>query len=375
MRPILALSIVCLVLTLALNEARTLFPRAGGDGQLADRALEILVGAKGPLLPAAKLAGEQERVGEVIRFGDRTLPGAGRVGLRTAFLGRALALRAERCFDVAHSRDDVRALAEAVAAAEPGELLVLASSGRLEPTDGAGAPPELDSVLARLGAHARPGAATPESWALIALRLERGWVPLAEGYSRDSGVALAFTLSSDLERYAGYRGDFARVRAPAQSEVYLEEELQHASARTSGVQLAPGRTVLGRPLDGILVPPQRADDGRLAAGRVSWNEVALGPGSGLVTWVGLADGASAGSDGVVFELRIDGELVHSQPVLPGAAWKVAQVDLRRFAGRSVTLELAVEPRQDETGDAALFGRPVLVHGYDRAPLEVWGEMR
>lgn len=374
MRPILALALVCLGLTLAIEHARTLFPQATGDGVLADRALEILVGAKGPLLPAARLGGGRERIGELIQLGDRTLVGACASGLRAAFLARGGELRSERCFDVAHSEGDLRALHDALEEAEPGELLVLASSGRLEPT-AAGRSTELERVLATLGARAHPGATTPESWAVIAVRLAQGWVPLAEGYSRDSGVALAFVLAPDFERYAGFRGDFVEVRAGAQSEIFLDQELVHASSRSEGIALAPGGTVLGRPLDGIAMPPRQTAEGEALPARVSWSGVALGPGSGLLAWVGLADEANAGSDGVVFEVRIDGELVHAQPVVPGTPWKVLQIDLRRFAGRSVELELAVDPRAGAAGDAALWGRPVLVHGYERSPLEALGDER
>lgn len=375
MRPILAVALVCLALTMALNHARALFPEEtlGGAGGLADRALDIEVGARGALLPAAAPGGE--RVADSMRLGERTLPAAGRIGLRAAVLGRGFELLHERAYDVAHSREDGRALVAALAGVRPGETLVLASSGRLEPAGGLGPTPELESALQHLGARARPGSATPESWALIAVRLERGWIPLAEAYSRDSGVALAFTLAPDLERYTDFHGDFALVRAPARSEIYLEEELQHAHVRSPGVELVHGRTVLGRPLDGILVAPRRAADGSLAPARLSWSDVTLGPGSGLVTWIGLADGAAAGSDGARFEVRVDGQSVYAQDVLLGAPWRVVQVDLRPFAGRSVELELRVDPGPSDGGDAALFGRPVLVHGYDRSPLEVLAEGR
>ncbi len=377
MRPVLALALVLLGITLVLKRERVPWLEPAAAGGLADRALEIVVAAKGPLLPSATLPGGSERLGELVRLGDRTLVGTGRPGLRSAWLGRDLELRAERVYDVARSADERRALAAAIAAAEVGEVLVLASSGRLQPADGSEG--GLAEVLAPLGARARPGAASPESWALIAARLAGGWVPLAEAHSRDSGVALAFVLAPDLERYRDFEGDFARVAARAQSEIFLEEELAHASLRTDGVALAPHRTVLGRPLDAIALPPRTTGGGAAQAARLAWSGVALGPGSGLIAWLGLDDqaGAEAGakSDGVVFEVRVDGELVHGQPVLPGSPWKVVQIDLRRFAGRSVVLELSVDPRQTAVGDAALWGRPVLVHGYDRAPLGARAEER
>jgi len=61
--------------------------------------------------------------------------------------------------------------------------------------------------------------------------------------------------------------------------------------------------------------------------------------------------------------------VLSQRIVAGAPWKVVQVDLRRFAQKRVTLELAADAGASDAGDVALVGRPLLVYGYDRSPLE------
>jgi hypothetical protein len=371
-RAALALSIVLLALTLALNHARTLFSGAEPEHELADRALEIVVGAKGPLLPAARIGSGPERIGEAIRLGERTLVGTGRPGLRAAFLGPDFGLRAERCFDVGGSPDDARALLDAVEDSGTGTVLVLASSGRLQPVEPESPPPELERTLELLGARARPGHVTPESWALVALRLERGWVTLAEGYSQDSGVALAFVLAPDLESYAGFQGDFARVRAGERPELQLEAELPHATLRTNGIQLARPANVLGQPMAAIRLPPEWKTGER---GRLVWSGVPLGAGSWLITWLGLEDGASQGSDGVAVEVRIDGELVKRRDVQPGAKWRVFPVYLGAHAGRRVELEIAVDPLQSTTGDAALLGWPKLLHGYDRSPVQAWMEER
>lgn len=380
MRAALSLGITLLALTLALNHARALLSGAQPDGGLADRALELVIGAKGPLLPAARIGTGPERIGEAIRLGDRTLVGTGRPGLRAAFLEPDFALRAERCFDVAGSRDDAQALHMAVEVAETGTLLVLASSGRLEP-DGDELPrSELERTLALLGARARPGTATPESWAMLALRLERGWVPLAEGYSRDSGVALAFVVAPELESYANFRGDFALVRAGGRSEVNLEAELEHASLRTRGVELVRRGSVQGQRMAGIHLPPEERAEGATGPGRLVWSGVELGASSWLIAWLGIEDGASASSDsveadGVACEVRVDGQLVAQKLVQPGVRWKVLPVDLRAFAGQRVELELAVDPLQNAAGDAALWGWPKLLHGYPRSPLQIWAEER
>jgi hypothetical protein len=198
---------------------------------------------------------------------------------------------------------------------------------------------------------------------------------LAEAYSRDSGVALAFTLSPDLEAYADFEGDLALVRAGSRAEVLLEEELRHASLLTSGVERVGRATVQGQPFTAVLVPTLEDESGRAVPGSIVWKDVAIGSESAVFAFLGLADGADPDSDGVVFAVRVDGELVGSQAVQPGARWKSKLFDLRRFAGRNVALELSVDPRQTAIGDSALWGRPVLVHGLDRSPLEAWAAER
>lgn len=377
MRPTLALALVLLALTLAVENAAVLFPRP--HSRLAGSALGIVAAAKGPLLPAGALGGGSERLGDLLRIGDRTLAGDGRDGLRAAFAGPGGIVRAHARFDLARSADDARALRAAVEDAVPGALVVLASSGVIRP-DGPEAEAiraELAPTLARLGARASPGTAERESWAYIGVRLEHGWVPLAEGYSRDSGVVLAFLLGPEIERYRDFRGDLVRVRAGRETQIELAPELRHAE-HTAGAALAHDRTVQGRRMSGLVLPALAGDDGAAAPGRIAWRDVELGPGSGLLVWVGLDDAASAGSDGARLDVRVDGATVASQMVLPGAPWRVLQVDLRvpeEAARRRVTLELVVEPGASAAGDAVLLGHPLLVHGYDRSPLEVWAEQR
>ncbi|MSR61824.1 MAG: hypothetical protein EXS08_05200 [Planctomycetes bacterium] len=371
MRPTLALALVLLLLTLALNQSRRLFPRPSGPAALADRALELVAGAKGTLLPAARIGSGPERIASAIRLGERTLPFGGE-GLFAAFVGADDEIRVTRSFDLAHAPLAVGELAEALEQAEFGELLVLISGGRCAPAEAQRE--ELARVLLTLGARAPLGSARPESWALLALRLEAGWVPLAEGYSRDEGVALAFVLGADREAYADFRCERVFVPGGARSEMALEDELAQATLCSEGVEFALERTVLGRPLAGLLVPPRTDADGRAQRARVVWADVPIGAGAGILAWVGLADGAEVG-DGALCEVRVDGQLVQSLRVLPGAPWKVLLADLQPFARRRVTLELAVEPGASTRGDLLLFGRPTLFQGYDRSPLEVWAEGR
>jgi hypothetical protein len=378
-RPILALAVVLVALTFLIENERWVLPR--GDAHAgADRALEIVAGAKGRLLPTALIGSGPERIGHALRIGERTLvPGRAVDGLRSALLDPEGRLESQRIFE-SSSAEDARALRETVERARPGSLLVLASSGRIEPPAGdESARTELRAALDGLHARARPGLVSPESWALVALRREDGWVPLAESYSRDSGVALSYVLGAARELPPVIDGDFAEVRAPEEVEVFLEEELDYADERSPGCAVVRDRRVLGRTLAGILQPPVVEAGADAASGatasRILWRGVSLGAGSGFLAWVGLADGAGDESDGVVFELWVAGERVLAQPVQPRTPWTIFLADLRPFAGRTVDLELRVEPGASAEADAALWGKPMLLHGYQRSPLAVWAERR
>ena len=65
---------------------------------------------------------------------------------------------------------------------------------------------------------------------------------------------------------------------------------------------------------------------------------------------------------------MDGERVGEKRELrPGSAWRRMLVDLRAFHGRRVRLELGVEA--GASGVEVLWGRPTLLRGYERSPLE------
>ena len=116
--PTLSLALVLLLLTLALNQSQCLFPRPRGRVALADRALEVVAGAKGTLLPAARIGSGPERIGSAIRLGERTLPFGGE-GLFAAFVGADSEIRATRAFDLAHAPRAMDELADALTATWP----------------------------------------------------------------------------------------------------------------------------------------------------------------------------------------------------------------------------------------------------------------
>ncbi|HEX6884349.1 MAG TPA: hypothetical protein VF530_13300 [Planctomycetota bacterium] len=340
----------------------------------ADRALEILVGAKGALLPPARLGTGPELVGEVIRLGERTLvPLPPRAGLRSALLAADGRLASQHTYALAADDEEAVALVTLVESAAEGSLLALASSGSLVPPGAAGLE-ALARALRALGARARPGARACESWALVALRLEDGWVPLAEGYSEESGVALALTLGPEAELRARRGGELVRARAPAEHEIFLHEELVHARRRSPGVTLTHQARLGGRPFPGIrmqALAPER--DG--TASSVDWSGVVLGPSSGFHAWVAVEPDAGGAAAGLEFELLVDGQRARALVVEPGASGRPFQVDLRPFAGRTVVLELRATPTEPGAAAAALWAVPMLVHGAARLPRESWWEPR
>jgi hypothetical protein len=361
LRPAFALGLALFALALV----RALAPHEVTQ-HAAARPLELVVGAKGPLLPAGLFGSGPERIGEAMRIGERTLAGAGGHGLRACFVEPSGTLRDVRQHDIGLARG-LEELAADVERARTGDVLLLASSGSLAPReDEQGLHARRDELLAALGARARPGHRARESYALITLREARGWRALAEGASADTGVVLAFTLPAEREFPADFVGDFVEPRRSGSVLVELCRELSHAERAGDAWALLEGR-VGGRALPAL---HQGAAQG---PAKLVWRDVLLGDGSGFLGWIGLEDGKQVRGP-VVFELRIDGVSAQRTSVAPGAPWRLFLVDLRAYAGRSVTLELVLEG-EDAGPVAGLWGRPMLGHGFERSPLEVWAEQR
>lgn len=97
--------------------------------------------------------------------------------------------------------------------------------------------------------------------------------------------------------------------------------------------------------------------------RLAWSRVQLGETPRFRTDLGLIPAFDLDpkeqSDGVEFQLRIDGRIVavprRSAPKL--LTWIDWSVDLGEFAGRTVDLELRVEPLESAWADFARWGNP------------------
>lgn len=352
MRPVLALATVLLALVLAADLGVGRFSETPRG---ADRALEVVAGGRGRLLPFARLGPGREWIGAEVRLGDRTLPvPTGLDGLFTVRLDLA-GERAET--STCTGADAARSLRATLDAVHGPTLLALVSQGDLSalPTEA------VNAALADLRVQARLGTSAPESLAVLALWFDGRWTTLAEAWSPDSGVAAAFVLGPDLAAHARRAGDVVVVREPREAVVFLVDELPWAApdvARREDVIL------LGRTMPALRQP---------VGTTLAWDDVPIGPGSGFLAWLGVDEDADGPLE---FQLRVDGVPVTRRVVPPGSPWRTELVDLREHQGRRVRLELAIA-RVEETGRtaSASWGRPMLVHGFERSPLTAWAEAR
>jgi arylsulfatase A-like enzyme len=170
---------------------------------------------------------------------------------------------------------------------------------------------------------------SPAGWAILGERL---WVASAETPERLAApVRLVHSATSRQQR----RLAFGLAGLPAAEFVSYEATL--------GLET---RTCL-------LLP---------APGRASWT-VALPAGASLLMGLGIrprVDLSLPESDGLSVEVRLDGEVAWSRDILPTEAFEDVQVDLSRWAGRTVTLEFATRPGATALGDLALLSSPVIV---------------
>lgn len=104
-----------------------------------------------------------------------------------------------------------------------------------------------------------------------------------------------------------------------------------------------------------------------APGRVSW-ELDLPAGAVLRTGLGIRpriDLSQPESDGVEVQVAVNGEAVASFDVSLADAFDDVEVDLSRFGGQQVTLELSSSPGADIVGDLTLLSAPTIAGASDQ----------
>jgi hypothetical protein len=364
MRPALALALSLLLLVLLLNASLEL---GRGEHSPTASAVHVVAAAKGRMLaPASNTAGLP--LAGVIQVGDTNLTlEASRPGLRVATLSGSLSIVDHVDYDVAHSSEDVDAFVSHCRDAPPWTVLVIASTGSFRPGN-ADDLRRLQASIDSLGSELRPLDAMPSSWALLCLRCPDGWVKLAEGYSRESGVAVAFTIDSDLSRYEDFQGE-SMWASTGLRRTQLGLELDEVSNRQNTT--VQSRMTLGGETRDAIYAPVGLKPGRQFS-RVVWEGVPLGDDPVFRCAIGMLDGAWKESNGVVYSILVNDQLVAERPLgvagtLHGPGWMPWEVDLGAFGGLDVRFELHVSALGDLSRGWALWGEPTIESRIDPGP--------
>jgi len=358
MRSVLSLALSLLFLAVVVDVSR----RFGAEERSPSRrAVHVVASAKGRLLLPAWY-GDEQILGDVIQvedanFSSRRSP----PGLRVVTLSPALAPIDSRQYDLAASPEDRAAFLERCGKAEPRTVLILATRDDFRPADPVDVR-RLQEAAEHLGSRLRPFDSMPASWSLVCMRIDDAWTKLAEGYSTESGVIVAFTIDSDSSRYRAFEGETMVIESDTR-EIQLHLELE-AAAEAEDASLAFA-AVGGVPRAALYLPAP--SDPEVEHARAVWSDVPLGSHPVFRCSVGLQDGAWNESNGVVYSIVVDGKLVAERALGVGGrpierAWEPWEVDLSPWADRAVRFELRVAGNGDASGDWALWAEPTIVSG-------------
>ena len=366
MRPVLSLGI-CLLLLLVFGRTIAHFvPESHAVRARSDGGLSIVAVGKGPLLPATTLPGGDEELDDLILVGDLILTIPERpAGLRMVTLTPELEFAEHRVFDLAGTAQHGEDLLWVCARKPIHSVLIFVSYGSIRPRPEIPAPlvRGLSNLFVELGAETNPIDPGTASWAMISVRLESGWVKLAEAYATGQGVALNFTLDPDLSVYEGHHGEVARSAETKDAPVPLDIEISSAEISPKAHRVR-GARVGNVPRDAIDARPLWVRNGTDLASFVRWRGVQLREGAVFKSGIGIRDGSWEKSNGARFSLLINGEVEYEETLLPEPApptgWHDWEVDLSEYGGQTIDLELRVDPLGNAADDRAFWGFPKLV---------------
>lgn len=224
-----------------------------------------------------------------------------------------------------------------------------------------GAKPETFEEISRwIGARQAPSGTAPTSWAFVARRAGGAWQPIAEASSMARGVSIAATLEG-----GGGTGHAVSVVDPRRKRSLLA--LFDSAERQMESFIERRRIADERACDAIAASPPHGDHLRSAPdglNRILWREMKLGAHPVFRSLVSIQDAARGRSDGVEFQVRVNGETIAALPY--GATgqdtmgWQPFSADLSAFAGQTVAFELTVAPREHPSFDWAAWGDPAIL---------------
>jgi len=334
------------------------------DVTFPERGLDVVVASRGTLLPARDVAG-RGGLHEAIVAGERILveESAAPAGLRAACFGPDLEVADVQSFALSSEPGAAKAFAAWLEGLPVPSICILGTSGDLRPVDEGGTA-RVDAALERLGATARPHHDAPASWAYLGVLLERGFVRLAESYSRDSGVVMLFTIRPELRAYAGFEGEFTESHIRGAQKVALERDVERG--RIEGEVRVESERVGGVPRTGLAFDPPdgpgtvMSPEGARAS--IAWDRVRLGREPYLVSHLAFPERGGLAERSAVCEVWVDGTPVARREVGDGEGWKLWAVDLGAFAERTVDLELRTLSRmaRGRRAPVCLWGQPKLL---------------
>ncbi|MBU0756101.1 MAG: hypothetical protein KJ645_13240, partial [Planctomycetes bacterium] len=227
------------------------------------------------------------------------------------------------------------------------------------------APPELAgqvrAFLALLGAEARPDLVPNSSWAMVSLKTPDGWVKLAETFSSRQGVTLSFAVEADLSGYDGnYSGDFAVYDDPRTSSVLLADNFFMARFENEAWKHQPFLRINQVPARCISADLSRAvQKGASRETGIRWEWVRLGVRPRFHAVLGYTVKARAPWPEFIYTLSVDGHPVQSERIKACAgwapSWEPMTVDLGRYAGMTISLELKITQEGGAVPGWAFFG--------------------
>lgn len=336
------------------------------DAQRDDRANSVRIYSCALGLEPARFVVARTPIAVIIDGEFRSGP-VGEHGLRVIAIDRGR-VGELHSFNLAHSIDAIDSFSEFCEQTRPGTVLAMGVHQVASPSldDTSGRRDRLDAVFRQLGARLPPTVNPRASWAYLCVRGEDGWMPIAEAQSPTRGVSLARMLSTDP---ADLEAIPPTLMVDNLREISLISWFDRASYVTKDFTHVrrPDNSISGGPLDSIFAHPPYGDKAKLLEhkdNRLAWDDFQIPEQATFITQLGISSWARAESDGVVYHLFIDGEEVASRTLGTSPSepetWVSWKVDLSRFGGRTVRLELRVSANGHVYSDQSVWGDPTIV---------------
>ena len=356
MKSVLSYAIQALALVALLAAGRTLAQSEQASGLKS--AQSLLVGSQGHLLATANLPGGLLRFDHAIAVGDLilTTPKFER-GIHLVTLWPGLEFNSVDTIDTSQDPDAGEKLMSLIAPLPVGSVVIAAVRGDVHPEQNA--LPSLDRFPITLGAELSPFRAEAASWALISYRLESGWRTIAESYSEERAVHLAFTLAPNPSDYQGHRSEVFYAKGDGAGVVELLASFELASDQSDDV--AWNRQARA---GAVRIPSITMRPSETAHSSIVWQNATLPPNASFRVALNSSTPLRPGQNWPRFSLYVDGAVAGwlEPDSIAEDAWVPWVVDLGPNARHGVTLELRTEVSRAGKTTIYFWGQPRLSWG-------------